>query len=71
MIGDEPKGTRSPDEFLRAGGQKDRSLVAEFVAFMSENKAWWLAPILVVLALFALLLVLGATGLAPFVYPFL
>jgi len=37
---------------------------------MSENKAWWMAPILIVLALFALLLVLGATGVAPFLYPF-
>ena len=62
---------KEQDEFLQAANQEERGLVAEFVAFMSENKAWWLAPILVVLALFALLLVLGATGLAPFVYPFL
>lgn len=67
---DEPEPV-SQDEFLRAGGEKERSLVAELIAFMSENKVWWMAPILIVLALFALLLVLGATGVAPFLYPFL
>ncbi|MBZ0154065.1 MAG: DUF5989 family protein [Planctomycetes bacterium] len=44
--------------------------MAEFVAFMAENKMWWLTPILIVFGLLAILLVLGATGLAPFVYSF-
>jgi len=35
---------------------------------MAENKVWWMAPILVVFLLFAVLLVLGATGVAPFLY---
>ena len=68
-----PNGTDELDlqrqgEFLRAGGQRDRGLVAEFVAFMAENKVWWLLPILIVFALFGLLLALGATGAAPFIY---
>lgn len=56
------------DDFLSAAQEEERGLVAEFVAFMAENKVWWLTPILVVFALFGVLLVLGATGMAPFIY---
>ena len=46
----------------------ERELVSEFVMFMAENKMWWLTPILVVFGLLGVLLVLGATGVAPFIY---
>lgn len=66
--------TREPrqpdDDFLDAAQQKERGLVRELVMFMRENKLWWMAPILVVFALLGVLLVLGATGVAPFLYPF-
>lgn len=45
-----------------------RSMMREFVDYLAENKKWWLAPILVVFALFALVLALGATSAAPFIY---
>ena len=60
---DEPQ-----DEFLQAAGGEDRGIVSEFVQFMAENKIWWLTPILVVFGLLGILLVLGATGVAPFIY---
>ena len=66
-----PDPANKQDEFLEAATKRERGLVAEFVAFMSENKVWWLAPILVVFGLFGVLLILGATGVAPFLYPFL
>ncbi|MBL8724003.1 MAG: hypothetical protein JNK49_08150 [Planctomycetes bacterium] len=56
------------DEFLRAAQEKERGLVAEFIAFMAENKVWWLTPILIVFGLLGVLLILGATGVAPFIY---
>lgn len=61
-------GKESQDEFLQAATEQDRGLVAEFIAFMAENKMWWLTPILVVFGLLGILLVLGATGIAPFIY---
>ncbi|MEO6598156.1 MAG: DUF5989 family protein [Planctomycetota bacterium] len=64
------KDSVNKDEFLQAAGEKERGLVAEFIAFMAENKMWWLAPILIVFLLLAVLLVLGATGVAPFLYTF-
>lgn len=55
-------------EFENAGQQKQLSLVQEFVLFVTENKKWWLIPILLVLGLVGLLVVLGSTGAAPFIY---
>jgi hypothetical protein len=56
------------DDFLNAAQDGERGLVAEFVMFMAENKMWWLTPILIVFGLLGVLLVLGATGVAPFIY---
>ena len=58
----------SKDEFLQAAADEDRGLVAEFWAFMAENKMWWLTPILIVFGVLGVLLILGATGVAPFIY---
>jgi hypothetical protein len=44
------------------------SIFSEFIAFLRENKAYWMVPILLVFALLGVLLALGATGLAPFIY---
>ena len=57
--------------FEEAAQEGRLSLVQEFLLFLSENKKWWLLPILIILALLAVLAVLSASGLAPFVYPML
>lgn len=41
----------------------------EFGEFLRHNKKWWLAPLLVILALMALLIFLSGSPLAPFIYP--
>ena len=43
--------------------------VRELLDFLVYNKAWWLTPIIIVLLLVGILIVLGSTGLAPFIYP--
>lgn len=65
--GKDPHG-KPKDEFLQAATQQERGLVGEFWDFMAENKMWWLTPILVVFGLLGVLLLLGATGIAPFIY---
>jgi len=47
---------------------KTRSAVAEFVHFALHNKKWWLIPILVVLGLVTALILIGDSGVAPFIY---
>ena len=50
--------------------QKQRpSLLAEFWLFLKHNKKWWLLPILIILLLLGLLILLGGTAIAPFIYP--
>ncbi len=62
------KDPQQENEFLQAAAGKERGIVAEFIAFMAENKMWWMTPILLVFGLLGVLLVLAATGAAPFLY---
>ncbi len=48
-----------------------RSMPAEMIHFLSHNKKWWLAPIVIMLLLVGALVVLSSTVLAPFIYPLL
>lgn len=64
----ETKGPKT--EFEELGKERPLSLAREFLLFILENKAWWLIPIVVSLGLLGLLIALGSTGAAPFIYPF-
>lgn len=55
-------------EFESAGHEEEMSIVQEFLCFIVENRKWWLIPIVAVLGLVGLLIVLGSTGAAPFIY---
>lgn len=56
---------QSFDELATGSNQ---GVMGEFFGFMKDNAKWWLIPFLVVFGLLGLLLVLGATGAAPFIY---
>lgn len=56
------------NDFLRLAEKPSPSILRELWDFLRENKAWWLAPIVVVLLLISLLVLLGATGAAPLIY---
>jgi hypothetical protein len=64
-MSDDRKDFTSFDE---AGKDASQGIVSDFVGFMRDNAKWWLIPFLVVFGLLGLLLVLGATGAAPFIY---
>jgi hypothetical protein len=60
---------QNPSEFARAAAQNTRlGFFGELWGFLKQNKKWWLLPILAVLLLFGLLILLGGTGVAPFIY---
>ncbi len=63
-----PSQAENDDFLAQASHAKERGLLAEFVAFLAENKLWWMAPILIVLGLVGVLFALGATGAMPFLY---
>lgn len=58
----------SADEFSRQADAGQSGILREFWDFLRHNKKWWLAPIIVILMLFGLLIILAGTGAAPFIY---
>ncbi len=56
------------EEITRLAGEKRNGLVGEFWEFLKQNKKWWLLPILAVMLLLGLLVFLGGSGAAPFIY---
>jgi hypothetical protein len=58
----------TPSEFSRQATQGQRGFFREMWDFMRHNKKWWLTPIIVILALAGALVILGGSGLAPFIY---
>ena len=52
-----------PDEL-----KKNPSFLSELVMFIRHNKKWYLVPIVVSILLLGVLVVLGNTAAAPFIY---
>jgi uncharacterized protein DUF5989 len=44
------------------------SLLYQLWEFLGQNKKWWMIPILLVLLLFGVLMLLGSSAAAPFIY---
>jgi hypothetical protein len=59
-----------PDKqsFEEAGAKKSDGLASEIMAMLKQNKKYWLLPIILILVVFGVLIILGGTGLAPFIY---
>ena len=62
------RGLTDKNAFERESLVKRTSLPAEFWQFIVHNKKWWLIPIVTVLFLFGVLMLLGSTAAAPFIY---
>lgn len=62
-----PPANRTEFEKAAAEGQGE-SLTAEFLAFLKQNKKWWLLPIVLVMLLLGVLIFLSSTAAAPFIY---
>ncbi len=55
--------------FAEQSEESSQGLIAEFFDFLRHNKKWWLTPIIIMLLLLGLLIILGSTAIAPFIYP--
>ncbi len=66
---EQPTTPSAANAFQQAAEEQQPSLVAEFVDFLKESKAWWLTPIVIVLALVGVLVLLSSSVVAPFIYP--
>ena len=48
--------------------KKNPSFLRELVMFIKQNKKWYLIPIVISILLLGILIALGSTGAAPFIY---
>lgn len=57
-------------EFEKAAAQHPGrgGIFRDLWGFLKGTKKWWLLPIIALLLIFALLVFLSGTGLAPFIY---
>ena len=63
------KKENEPVEFSDiTNSSKQSGLLSEFASMLMHNKKWWLTPIVLVLILFGLLIILGGSSYAPFIY---
>jgi hypothetical protein len=44
------------------------SFLKDLWLYLKERKKWWLAPLIIIFILIGVLLILGGTSLAPFIY---
>jgi hypothetical protein len=59
---------RKRTAFEAAGAEKQAGLLKEFFAMVKQYKMYWLVPIVLILLAFGLLILLGGTSIAPFIY---
>jgi len=59
---------KQKDDFTAQASEERSGLAGEFVGLLKDNKKWWLAPIIVTIVVLGLLVVLGGSAAAPFIY---
>lgn len=56
------------NEFEKAASGKQTGIVGEFIGFLMNNKKFWLLPLVLVMLALGVLIMLGGTAAAPFIY---
>lgn len=56
------------NDFSQQAEKPSGGFVSEYLDFLKTSKKWWLMPIIVCLVLLGIIVVLGSTGAAPFIY---
>ncbi len=63
--------TESPhtaEDFASQAEATSHGLLREVYDFARHNKKWWLLPIIIFLIFLSVLVALGGTAMAPFIY---
>ena len=59
---------RNDGDFEAAASRKRSGFLRELGQFAKQTRKWWLVPLIVVLLGIGLIIVLGGTAAAPFIY---
>ena len=54
--------------FEASGEEKNVTLLGEFFGMVKHNKKYWLIPLVLILLIFGVLIILGSSVAAPFIY---
>jgi hypothetical protein len=65
---DKDNDRKRADEFASQAELESQGFLQEYWQFLLHNKKWWLIPIIVALLLVGVLVILGGTAAAPFIY---
>jgi hypothetical protein len=63
-----PDRSRDAQDFASQAEGAQHGLLREFFDFLRHNKKWWMTPIILVLLMLGVLVLLGGTAAAPFIY---
>ncbi len=63
-----PTKTEQSEDFAQQARMRQTGLLAEYLAFLREERKWWLVPILLPLLLAAGFVIVAGTAAAPFIY---
>jgi hypothetical protein len=55
-------------DFEEAASRRDESFLVEYLRFLSNNKKYWLIPIVAILLLIGLIVMLGGSAAGAFIY---
>lgn len=61
-------GKQKADKFAEQAEQADRGIIVEIISMLRDNKKWWLIPIILGLLVAGVIVVLGGSAAAPFIY---
>jgi hypothetical protein len=67
-MAEEETTSNTENDFVAQSAGDRVGLATEFVDFLKDNKKWWLAPIIISILGLGLLVLLGGTAAAPFIY---
>jgi uncharacterized membrane protein SpoIIM required for sporulation len=59
---------KAPNKFQDEADNKPQNQLSEFLQFLVNNKKWWITPIALLLIVLGVLVMLGGSGVAPFIY---
>ncbi|MCB9592311.1 MAG: hypothetical protein H6719_06235 [Sandaracinaceae bacterium] len=64
----EDRTNEGDEDFRQQIAGERRGVAAEMLDFLRNNKKWWLTPIVLVVLGLGLLVLLGGSAAAPFIY---
>jgi len=63
------KKNHDVEAFELSNSEAQPSLAADLWAFLRENKKYWMIPLILSLLLLGVLIAMGGSAVAPFIYP--